>query len=221
MKRWMSAQPKLEWVASGLVLIVALAAFVGISIGPPSLLADNSYKRIIMRGKLLSSIGWSAAGSTETVGSLFSTAAYDTADYPNDRPDQSRSMRGPLVCWARLDQIASAGVGTNNGANVSVFIQHAPNNVEGEWTNLMYLSSENRLAATPNNGLARGRSTLDSQMNTTDSLAMAVTTDGAFGRYLRARFILTGAGSLTPGINRNEGFRAWVHCDQSGDSRIQ
>lgn len=193
------------------------AIFYGVEINKAD--ANNSYKQIILRGKLLSSIAWSSSGSTDTVGSLFSTAAYDTTDFPNDRPDQSRSMRGPLVCWTALDQLVSLGISVAGAGSsqVSVFIQHAPNNVEAEFSDLMYLSSANRQGRT--NGFSVGRASLDSTTRLVDSLALAAVTDGAFGRYIRARFILTaGVGG---GINKNEGYRAWVHCTLSGDSLIR
>lgn len=216
MKQWMKAQTVTDWLAAGLIGVMGLAVFLGVHFGLTPAEADNSYKQIVLRGKLLSSIAWSAAGSTDTVGSLFSTAAYDTTDFPNDIPTQSRSMRGPLVCWTMLDQLFSTGVTADSSA-VSVFIQHAPENLESMYVNLMYLSSENR--TTRGTGLTVGRASLDSQSRIVDSLGLAAVTDGAFGRYLRARFIITTQGGS--GINRNTGVRAWVRCDLSGDSRIQ
>lgn len=195
----------------GLVMVIGLMGVVGWSTLAQ---ADGTHKLITLRGKLLASITWSSAGSGETLGSLFSTASYDTTDEPYARPDQRKSVRGPMLCWTKLDQVIS--ISQLGSPVVSVFIQHAPSDTENEYTNLMYLTSANRVVR--GNGFQTGvggqGTTLNSQSTVVDSLSLAAVTDGAFGRYIRGRFILTGYG-----ITRNEGVRASLFCEVSGDTR--
>ena len=204
-----------KWLIGMMVAVVV--GLGGLTLLVQDATAFNSHKLVTLRGKLLASIVWSPAG-TDGLGSLFSTSSYDTSDYPNSRPEQERSMRGPIICWSRLDQLISMGSTTiGNTATVSVFIQHAPNDVEGEFVNLMYLSSGNRGNRGSGFGANQfgGQATLTSTMIVVDSYALAAVSDGAFGRYIRARF----QGNASN--NGDVGVRAWVMCDIAGDSIVK
>ena len=193
--------------------LVTASIMVGLGwwVNPPAVEAENSHKQIILRAKGLASVTWGG-----TVGSLFSTASYDTTDYPNPRSEQSRSLRGPMVCWSKLDRVISFGNPAADYGNpgaaqvVSVFIQHASNDLESDYVNLMYLSSANRTAR--GTGFPQSAPGLTSATTVDDSLSLAAVTDGAFGRYLRARVITT-AQQLSVPIG--------IFCDVSGDSLVR
>lgn len=195
-------------------LAVVLGMLLVDVVGVPTATAFNSHKLITLRGRGLASIVWTAGGGQgENLGSLFSTASYDTSAFPNARPEEERNLHGPIVCWTKLDELISLG-GAVSGVFVSVFVQHAPLDLESYYTDFLYLSSSNRAARAT--GMSAGVPTLESNISVADSKGLAAETDGAFGRYLRARFQLSGTGG-----NRNVGVRASVECDVMGNSLIR
>ena len=209
------------------ILILAVMALVALTVSPVRLTtqtaqADNSHKLIDLRGAGLASITFAFGPG----GILFSTSGVDTTDYPNARAEQRRSLRGPLLCWTKLDnQVISFGTTTNANPFVSVFIQDAANDLDSQYTNLMYLSSANNTARTSGFSTAlttgantAGVTTLDSAISVADSLSLAAITNGAFGRYLRARFVVT-PGLFT--LSSSLGIRATVQCEISGDSILR
>ena len=186
------------------VSVMAMAAVLvvaGLTVRFHEASADSTYKQIQLRGKGLASIAF--------VSGLFSTGAYDTTDFALARPEQRQSVRGPIVCWGINQQVISFGANTNDNPIISVFIQHAPTDTEAEYRNFMMLSSLNSIVL--NNGMGTGGAALVSNSNVNE-IGMAANTTGAFGRFIRARFSMTGGAS-----SGNTGVQYAVLCDLSGD----
>ena len=192
-------------MAAGVGLMLGLGMILGVTWGVVPARADNSYKQITLRGTGLASITW--------VGGLFSTGSYDTVDYSNPRAEQGRSMRGPLICWGINGSNVSFGLNTNANPFVSVFIQHAPTDTEALYRDFMVLNSLNSL--TLGTGFVTPGTTLTSG-SANNEVALAVQSGGAFGRYLRARFVRNGGSA-----SGDFGVQYGVLCDLSGDSIIR